>query len=322
MGSLQHGRYDPTTRVGDTTVWRAVRTPEGGATARFTGGGHEVCVDAWGDGAAWVTEHAPEMVGAADDAEGFAPRDRFVSELHRRHPGMRIAISLRLPAAGRDDPRAASDEHPGRPVMGLDHTPLQRARTRPGEPLAAARTLSHRIAPLPPLPPERNRARPRRHDPAMCVCSERLRSPRRRPRTAGDAAALRVRCGCMDDGAGTGQLRLAIPTRYRSAIFTCPASSASPSPATRREATTGCSSCSSLTADIEDGSCACSSPAASPHLGTRPTPASWRSNTSDTPAPTADLGPRLMIGGTMPRPIRQSRRAHTPGPVRATSLCC
>ena len=93
MGSLQHGRYDPTTRVGDTTVWRAVRTPDGGATARFTGGGHEVCVDAWGDGAAWVTEHAPEMVGAADDAEGFAPRDRFVSELHRRHPGMRIARS-------------------------------------------------------------------------------------------------------------------------------------------------------------------------------------------------------------------------------------
>ena len=93
MGSLQHGRYDPTTRVGDTTVWRAVRTPEGGATARFTGGGHEVGVDAWGDGAAWVTEHAPEMVGAADDAEGFAPRDTFVSELHRRHPGMRIARS-------------------------------------------------------------------------------------------------------------------------------------------------------------------------------------------------------------------------------------
>ncbi len=40
-----------------------------------------------------MTEHAPEMVGADDDPEGFAPRDPFVSELHRRHPGLRIARS-------------------------------------------------------------------------------------------------------------------------------------------------------------------------------------------------------------------------------------
>jgi 3-methyladenine DNA glycosylase/8-oxoguanine DNA glycosylase len=93
MGVLQHGRHDPTTRVTASTAWRTMRTPLGAATGRFTGGGHEVRVDAWGPGAEWLLEQAPDMVGAADDGSSFAPRDWFVSELHRRHPGMRVAKS-------------------------------------------------------------------------------------------------------------------------------------------------------------------------------------------------------------------------------------
>ncbi len=90
---LQHGRYDPTTRVSGAAAWRAMRTPDGDATARFTGGGHELVVDAWGPGAPWVVEHAPCLVGAHDAVAEFSPTDPLVAELHRRHPGMRVAQS-------------------------------------------------------------------------------------------------------------------------------------------------------------------------------------------------------------------------------------
>jgi 3-methyladenine DNA glycosylase/8-oxoguanine DNA glycosylase len=91
MGALQHGRYDPTIQVSASTVWRAMRTPIGVATARFTGSGHDVVVDAWGEGSAWVTEHAPEMLGARDQVDDFVPHHPVVRELHRRNPGLRIA---------------------------------------------------------------------------------------------------------------------------------------------------------------------------------------------------------------------------------------
>ena len=94
LAPLRHGRYDPTTRIGATGVWRAMRTPDGAATARFSGGGHEVHVDAWGAGAAWVVEHAAELVGACDQVDGFAPGDPYVAELARRHAGLRVARSL------------------------------------------------------------------------------------------------------------------------------------------------------------------------------------------------------------------------------------
>ncbi len=93
LSPLRHGKYDPTMRIGATAVWRAMRTPEGPATARFAGGGHEVVVDAWGPGAGWVLEHTSDLVGALDTLDGFAPDVPFVAELHRRHPGVRIARS-------------------------------------------------------------------------------------------------------------------------------------------------------------------------------------------------------------------------------------
>jgi len=91
LAPLRHGRYDPTMRLNASGVWRAVRTPVGAATVRFGGGGHAVVVDAWGAGAAWVCEHADDLVGANDSLHGFAPRDPVVAELHRRRPGLRIA---------------------------------------------------------------------------------------------------------------------------------------------------------------------------------------------------------------------------------------
>ncbi|MBW3613788.1 MAG: DNA-3-methyladenine glycosylase 2 family protein [Actinobacteria bacterium] len=79
-----------TTLVGPGEVWRATRTPAGPATVRLSAAGGEVVVRAWGPGAAWAAQTAPELVGAGDDVEGFQPRHPLVAELHRRLPGLRI----------------------------------------------------------------------------------------------------------------------------------------------------------------------------------------------------------------------------------------
>ncbi|HMK09982.1 MAG TPA: hypothetical protein VK461_00220, partial [Acidimicrobiales bacterium] len=93
LAPLRHGRFDPTMRIGGTAVWRAMRTPDGAATARFSGGGHEVVIEAWGAGAVWVADHADDLVGARDSLDGFSPIDPVVAELHRRNPGLRVARS-------------------------------------------------------------------------------------------------------------------------------------------------------------------------------------------------------------------------------------
>lgn len=81
-----------TTLVRPGEVWRATRTPAGPATVQLTtvAGAGEVVVRAWGPGAVWATETAPEVVGAADDVDGFRPRHPLVAGLHRRLAGLRI----------------------------------------------------------------------------------------------------------------------------------------------------------------------------------------------------------------------------------------
>ncbi len=94
LGPLSNGRRDPTTRVdADGSWWRATRTPLGAATTRFerlASGDVRVC--AWGDGAEWAIDAAPDLLGANDSLEGFAPTGKLAT-LHRRFAGMRIARS-------------------------------------------------------------------------------------------------------------------------------------------------------------------------------------------------------------------------------------
>lgn len=54
-------------------------------------GERSVRVRAWGPGAEWAVEAAPELVGAADDPTGFEPRDPVVAGLARRLAGLRIS---------------------------------------------------------------------------------------------------------------------------------------------------------------------------------------------------------------------------------------
>jgi 3-methyladenine DNA glycosylase/8-oxoguanine DNA glycosylase len=90
----RRGAGDPTFRTDpDGTIWRGIRTPEGASTLRVrpTGGDGPVHAEAWGSGAAWVLEQLPAMLGAEDDAEGFAPDHPVLSDALRRHPHWRLS---------------------------------------------------------------------------------------------------------------------------------------------------------------------------------------------------------------------------------------
>jgi 3-methyladenine DNA glycosylase/8-oxoguanine DNA glycosylase len=93
LGPLRRGRGDSTTAVDRAgTWWRATRTPQGPATASYTSDGDTVRVVAWGPGAEWCLESAPELLGGRDSLDGFSPTG-LVGELHRRFPGLRIPRS-------------------------------------------------------------------------------------------------------------------------------------------------------------------------------------------------------------------------------------
>jgi len=69
----RRGPADPTMRFSrDGATWRTSRTPEGPATLRLLPAGDAVRTQAWGPGAGWATEQAPELVGADDDPGDFA----------------------------------------------------------------------------------------------------------------------------------------------------------------------------------------------------------------------------------------------------------
>lgn len=90
---LRHGYGDPTIRLSSREAWRATRTPVGAATEHIEVQGDRVRVHAWGPGAEWVLERAPQLVGAHDDVRGFAPTHPVLRHLYRRFAELRIGRS-------------------------------------------------------------------------------------------------------------------------------------------------------------------------------------------------------------------------------------
>jgi 3-methyladenine DNA glycosylase/8-oxoguanine DNA glycosylase len=91
LSPLRRGRGDPSVRLAaDGAWWRATRTPCGPATTRIARHGPEIVVHAWGPGAEWALEAAPDVVGARDSLDGFDPPTGLIREIHRRMPGLRI----------------------------------------------------------------------------------------------------------------------------------------------------------------------------------------------------------------------------------------
>jgi 3-methyladenine DNA glycosylase/8-oxoguanine DNA glycosylase len=90
---MRRGTGDPSMRAERPGVWwRATRTPEGPATARYAARNGELDVVAWGPGAQWCLANAPELLGARDQPAGFAP-DGLIARLHHAMPGLRISRS-------------------------------------------------------------------------------------------------------------------------------------------------------------------------------------------------------------------------------------
>jgi 3-methyladenine DNA glycosylase/8-oxoguanine DNA glycosylase len=95
LGQQRHGR-DPTYRIDEHgRHWRGTRTPEGPATVTFEArpADGEVHIEAWGPGAEWALEQAPDLLGGRDSWAGFEPRHPVLAEAWRRHPHARLGRS-------------------------------------------------------------------------------------------------------------------------------------------------------------------------------------------------------------------------------------
>jgi 3-methyladenine DNA glycosylase/8-oxoguanine DNA glycosylase len=87
---LRQGVADPTMRVSNGEVWRALRTPEGAATLHLRIDGGELVARATGPGAAAALDLAPRLAGLHDDPTALRSRHRAVDEARRRSPGLRL----------------------------------------------------------------------------------------------------------------------------------------------------------------------------------------------------------------------------------------
>jgi hypothetical protein len=97
LGPLSRGRFDPTLRFVPSGLWRTARTPQGPATQRITvaaaATGSAVTCHAWGEGADWLLETLPVLLGAADDGPeraAFVPAHPLLVDAWRRSTGWRI----------------------------------------------------------------------------------------------------------------------------------------------------------------------------------------------------------------------------------------
>jgi hypothetical protein len=80
----------PSWRIDSGEAWRATLTPEGPATVHLVLSEGGVAVKAWGPGASWAAGHAAALCGEEDDDAGFVPRHPFLSQVHKRNPGVRL----------------------------------------------------------------------------------------------------------------------------------------------------------------------------------------------------------------------------------------
>jgi 3-methyladenine DNA glycosylase/8-oxoguanine DNA glycosylase len=96
LAPLHRGDGDPTMRISRREVVRAIRTPEGPASLHLVHEGDRIVAEAWGSGAGWALETAPDAVGCSDDDRGFVPHHPLVQRLRARFPGVRVTRTRRL----------------------------------------------------------------------------------------------------------------------------------------------------------------------------------------------------------------------------------
>jgi len=93
---FRRGGADPTFRLtAGGSVVRGIRTPAGPATIELDCAPKEseISARAWGSGAGWAVEHAPDLIGESDDPGGFVPLHPPVAQAARRFSGWRVPRS-------------------------------------------------------------------------------------------------------------------------------------------------------------------------------------------------------------------------------------
>jgi 3-methyladenine DNA glycosylase/8-oxoguanine DNA glycosylase len=97
LSPLRRGPGDPCYQIVDGAIWKTSLMPTGPVTARIANSATDVVdCEAWGDGADEFLERVPAMLGAHDDATGFAPVEPTIAEAHRRVPHLRLGRTDRV----------------------------------------------------------------------------------------------------------------------------------------------------------------------------------------------------------------------------------
>ncbi len=94
---LRRGAGDPTYQQDAAgAVWLTANTPLGPGTLCVRRPGSSVEAEAWGDGAEWLLDGLPALLGADDDDAGFVGHHPLIAETRRRKPGLRLGSTGRV----------------------------------------------------------------------------------------------------------------------------------------------------------------------------------------------------------------------------------
>ena len=98
LSPLRRGRADPCYHdAADGSIWRTSLMRSGPVTARISRSAPGVVdCEAWGPGAAEFTETLPALLGATDDAAGFAPEEPTVARAAAKAPQLRLGRTGRV----------------------------------------------------------------------------------------------------------------------------------------------------------------------------------------------------------------------------------
>lgn len=104
LSILSRGVGDPTIRLSRTQAWLAFATPAGDATLKISKASltSSASLNAWGPGAQWALDSAPDLLGASDDWSDFEDPAFFstLPELVQRtrgiHPGLILPSTHRI----------------------------------------------------------------------------------------------------------------------------------------------------------------------------------------------------------------------------------
>jgi 3-methyladenine DNA glycosylase/8-oxoguanine DNA glycosylase len=97
LGPLRRGAGDPAYRQDASGVlWLTANTPAGAGTVVLHRQDREVEANAWGEGAEWLLDGLPALLGADDNVDEFRAHHPLIEQTWRRMPGLRLGATGRV----------------------------------------------------------------------------------------------------------------------------------------------------------------------------------------------------------------------------------